>query len=185
MDYTSIVDFEIADLSLIDNKISLKIKDSELDLKDDQNFKKINANVNIYGNNIKLNDLSIVLDNSFFEGNLFVKNFNDLELLKFDGDITNKSKITSSDFIEGSAENSFNFNVKFEGDFNQIFLNNSKQVAWSAFVFHFKSRSGIDIQNIESEQHTRILSSSIISILLKFEFLSIMLFFILGFKAEN
>ena len=29
----SIVDFEIADLSLIDNKISLKIKDSELDLK--------------------------------------------------------------------------------------------------------------------------------------------------------
>ena len=123
MDYTSIVDFEIADLSLIDNKISLKIKDSELDLKDNKNFKKINANVNIHDNNIKLNDLSIALDNSFFEGNLFVKNFNDLELLKFDGDITNKSKITSSDFIEGSAENSFNFNVKFEGDFNQIFLN--------------------------------------------------------------
>ena len=40
MDYTSIVDFDIADLSLIDNKISLKIKDSELDLKDNKNLKK-------------------------------------------------------------------------------------------------------------------------------------------------
>ena len=123
MDYSSIVDFEIADLSLIDNKISLKIKDSELNLNDNQKFKKINANVNIDDNNIKLNDLSIALKNSFLDGNILVKNFNNLELLKFDGDITNKSQITSSDFIEGSAKNSFNFNVKFEGDLNKIFLN--------------------------------------------------------------
>ena len=73
MDYSSIVDFEIADLSLIDNKISLKIKDSELDLKDNKNFKKINANVNIDDNNIKLKDLSIALKNSFFDGNILLK----------------------------------------------------------------------------------------------------------------
>ena len=38
MDYSSIVDFEITDLKLIDDKISLKIKDSELNLNDNQNF---------------------------------------------------------------------------------------------------------------------------------------------------
>ena len=65
MDYSSIVDFEITDLKLIDNKISLKIKDSELNLNDNQKFKKINANVNIDDNNIKLKDLSIALKNSF------------------------------------------------------------------------------------------------------------------------
>ena len=75
MDYSSIVDFEITDLELIDNKISLKIKDSELNLNDNQKFKKINATVNIDDNNIKFNDLSIALKNSFLDGNILVKNF--------------------------------------------------------------------------------------------------------------
>ena len=105
MDYSSIVDFEITDLKLIDEKISLKIKDSELNLNDNQKFKKINTTVNIDDNNIKFNNLSIALKNSFLDGNILVKNFDNLELLKFDGDITNKSQITYSDFIEGSAKN--------------------------------------------------------------------------------
>ena len=122
-DNTNNINFDINDFIISKNNIDFSLKNSNIKLNEIDQINSINSNVNISKDNLNLNDVSLVYKNSNINLNVFIEKTNNLDSVIYYGDIKN-SRIISSNFISGSIDNSFNLNLNFIGNKNEIILNN-------------------------------------------------------------
>ena len=121
-DFENYVNLNLNSLIFDNSILSFTIDESNINIKESKDFRKINGDLILNENNIELTDFNLIYENSFLNGSIIISNINNKDSIEYYGNI-NPSKLVSSDFITGSSNTEFNFESSFRGDINNLFLN--------------------------------------------------------------